>query len=50
MKKILGVNVIGKDNLPPPVDIGLTDLPNIGGPVAPTGDPPGSGITEYSMR
>ena len=27
--------VIGGDNLPSPVGIGLTDLPNIGGPVAP---------------
>ena len=26
--------VIGGDNLPSPVRIGLTDLPNIGGPVA----------------
>ena len=30
--------VIGGDNLPSPVGIGLTDLPNIGGP---------SGITEF---
>ena len=29
--------VIGGDNLPSPVKIGLTDLPNIGGPVAPPG-------------
>ena len=27
--------VIGGDNLPSPVGIGLIDLPNIGGPVAP---------------
>ena len=27
--------VIGGDNLPSPVGIGLTDMPNIGGPVAP---------------
>ena len=26
--------VIGGDNLPSPVAIGLTDVPNIGGPVA----------------
>ena len=26
--------VIGRDNLPSPVGIGLTDLPNIGGPLA----------------
>ena len=35
---------IGGDNLPSPVGIGLTDLPNIGGGSGPTG-PPGSGIT-----
>ena len=34
--KTLGVPVvIGKDNLPSPVRIGLTDLTNIWGPVAP---------------
>ena len=27
--------VIGGDNLPSPIEIGLTDLPIIGGPVAP---------------
>ena len=27
--------VIGGDNLPSPVGIGLTDLPNIGGALAP---------------
>ena len=37
--------VIGGDNLPSPVGIGLTDLPNIGGTSGPPG-PPGSGITE----
>ena len=40
--------MIGGDNLPSPVGIGLTDLPNIGGgdpgPPGPPG-PPGSGIT-----
>ena len=36
--------VIGGDNLPSPVGIGLTDLPNIGGASGPPG-PPGSGIT-----
>ena len=35
MKKIGGPVVIGGDNLPSPVGIGLTDLPNIGGPLAP---------------
>ena len=35
---------IGGDNLPFPVQIGLTDLPNIGGASGPPG-PPGSGIT-----
>ena len=38
--------VIGGDNLPFTVGIGLTDLPNIGGPVAPPGLP-GSGTAEY---
>ena len=42
----LGVPVaIGGDNLPSPVGIGLTDLPNIGRASGPP-DPPGSGITE----
>ena len=36
--------VIGGDNLPSPVEIGLTDLPNIGGASGPPG-PPSSGIT-----
>jgi hypothetical protein len=36
--------VIGGDNLPSPVGIGLTDLPNIGGASGPPG-PPSSGIT-----
>ena len=31
--------VIGRDNLPFPVGIGLTDLPNIGEPVAPQASP-----------
>ena len=35
--------VIGGDNLLSPVEMGLTDLPNIGGPVAPW--PPCSGMT-----
>ena len=39
--------VIGGDNLPSPVGIGLTDLPNIGGGGSgPPGPPPGSGITD----
>ena len=38
--------VIGGDNLPSPVGIGLADLPNIG--VGPPG-PPGSGITATSF-
>ena len=34
--KTLGMSVvIGGDNLPSLVEIGLTDLPNMGGPVAP---------------
>ena len=36
--------MIDGDNLPSPVGIGLTDLPNIGGASGPPG-PPGSGIT-----
>ena len=44
-QKTLGVPVvIGGDNLPSPVEIGLADLPNIGGASGPTG-PPGSGFT-----
>ena len=35
--------VIGGDNLPSPVQIGLTDLPNIGGGGS---GPPSSGITD----
>ena len=31
--------VIGGDNLPSPVGIGLTDLPNIGGAMAPLAPP-----------
>ena len=37
--------VIGGDNLPSPVVIGLTDLPNIGGEASGLPGPPGSGIT-----
>ena len=40
-----GPVVIGGDNLPSPVRIGLTDLQNIGEASGPPG-PPGSGITE----
>ena len=40
--------VIGGDNLPSPVGIGLTDLPNIGGASGPPG-PPSSGITDLSI-
>ena len=36
--------VIGGDNLVSPVEIGLADLPNIGGASGPTG-PPGSDFT-----
>ena len=38
--------MIGGDNLPSPIQIGLTDLPNIGGVSGPPG-PHGSGITVY---
>ena len=38
--------VIGGDNLPSPVGIGSSELPNIGEPVAPLPPPPGSGITK----
>ena len=37
------------DNLPSPIGIGLTDLPNIGGASGPPG-PPGSGTTEKEVR
>ena len=40
-----GPVVIGGDNLPSLVRIGLTDLQNIGGASGPPG-PPGSGTTE----
>ena len=39
--------VIGGDNLPFPVGIGLTDRPNIGGGGGQW--PPGSGITEQGL-
>ena len=39
-----GAVVMGEDNLPSPVRIGLTDLQNIGGASGPPG-PPGSGTT-----
>ena len=47
MKNIGLPVVIGGDNLRTPVAVGLTDLPNIGGPSGPP-DPPGSGTTEYT--
>ena len=34
-EKHWGASKKGEDNLPSPVGIKLTDLPNIGGPVAP---------------
>ena len=46
-EKLWGVPVvIGGDNLPSPVRIGLTDLENIGGPPGP---PPRSGITAFEQ-
>ena len=48
-KTLRGPVVIGGDNLPSPVRIGLTDLPNIGGASGPPG-PPGSGITVNVKR
>ena len=46
-QKTLGVPVvIGGDNLPSPVEIGLADLPNIGGASGPPG-PPSSGTTVH---
>ena len=39
-----GPVVIGGENLPSPVQIGLSDLQNIGGPLASLA-PPGSGTT-----
>ena len=48
--KTLGVPVvIGGDNLPSPVQIGLTDLPNIGGASGPPG-PPGSGSLSNKLE
>ena len=44
-----GPVVIGGDNLPSPVGIGLTDPPNIGGASGPPG-PPGSGTTEFIIQ
>ena len=41
--------VIGGDNLPSPVRIGLTDLQNIGGASGPPG-PPGSGTTVLNTQ
>ena len=42
-----GAVLIGGDDLPSPVQIGLTDLQNIGGASGPPGPrPPGSGITD----
>ena len=41
-----GPVVIGGDNLPSPVRIGLTDLQNMGGASGPPG-PPGSGTTDF---
>ena len=45
-EKIGGQVVIGGDNMPSPVGIGLSDLPNIGGAIG----PPGSGITELVLH
>ena len=41
--------VIGGDNLPSPVEIRLTELPNIGGASGPPG-PPSSGTTVLSKE
>ena len=44
--KALGVPVvIGGDNLPSPVGIGLTDLPNIGGAMGPLAPPVPASLT-----
>ena len=49
--KTLGVLVvIGGDNLPSPVEIGLTDLPNIGGPVARLPPPPVLASLKYQDK
>ena len=49
--KTLGVPlVIGGDNLPSPVGIGLTDLPNIGGTVAPPPVPASLGLITIHKR
>mgnify|MGYP007015458711 CR=1 FL=1 len=44
-KTLGGPVVIGGDNLPSPVELGFTELPNIGGASGPPG-PPGSGTTD----
>ena len=41
--------VIGEDNLPSPVEIGLSDMPNMGGGIGPPW-PPGSIITARYVR
>ena len=49
--KTLGVPVvIGGDNLPNPVEIGLTDLPNIGRPVAPLAPPVPASLRTYVSK
>ena len=48
MKNIGGPVVIGGDNLPSLVRIGLSDLQNIGEASGPPG-PPGSGTTEVHI-
>ena len=45
-----GAEVICGDNMPPPIGIGLTDLPYIeGGGQCPPPGPLGSGITAYHV-
>ena len=47
--KIRGCQLFGGHNLPPLVEIGLTDLPKIGGAMAPPAPPGTTGLTGPSQ-
>ena len=49
-KKFLGPVVIGGDNLPSPVGIGLTDLLNIGGASGPLAPPVPASLLFYHIN
>ena len=42
--------LLGGHNLPPLVEIGLTDLPKIGGAMAPPAPPGTTGLIAYTLR